>query len=212
MSISVAIADDHSIVRAGIVALLGVHDIQVVAELSSGREAFDYVRQNKPDILLLDVRMDTDRGGLETLEAICVDPIPTKVVMLSSYDNPTYIARAIALGADDYLLKTCSQEQLIKTLHRVHQQRPTESSSIFGQISAKMAKCKTVGENQALPLTLRESQVLRHIAFGLSNREIGRSLKISVETVKEHVQNILRKIDATDRTQAAVLAVRNKLV
>jgi DNA-binding NarL/FixJ family response regulator len=115
------------------------------------------------------------------------------------------------LGADEYLLKDLSREQLIDAILRVHARQPVLSDSLFARIQSLMHRNAT-GAEDGLPLTTREAQVLRHIALGLSNREIGTSLGISVETVKEHVQNLLRKLDATDRTQAAVWAIRSQLV
>jgi DNA-binding NarL/FixJ family response regulator len=148
-------------------------------------------------------------GGLEALERLRAATVRARILMLSTFDNPTYVARSIALGADGYLLKDASREELIEAIHRTSRGESAENS-LFARIRSLMAKHSEGDER--LPLTAREAQVLRHIALGLSNREIGLSLGISVETVKEHVQNILRKIDSTDRTQAAVWAVRNQLV
>ena len=210
MSISVVIADDHLVVREGIISLLKDSNVQVVAGVGSGDLAVERVQQHQPDILLLDVRMGSN-GGLDALASLRTQELATRVIMLSTYDNPTYVARSIALGANDYILKNSSRSEMLETIRRVHAGEPAMADSLFGHISKLMAKSKEKGPHD-LPLTVRESQVLRHIALGLSNREIGLSLGISVETVKEHVQNILRKIDATDRTQAAVWAVRKRIV
>lgn len=210
MPISVVIADDHDVVCQGIISLLRDSDVQVVACAHDGNQAVECVKSHQPDVLLLDVRMGGD-GGLETLETLRNEEINTRIIMVSTFDNPTYVARSFALGADEYVLKSCTRELLLETIHRVHAGEPVPEDSLFGRVSKLMARTKPA-EDDDLPLTVRESQVLRHIALGLSNREIGLSLKISVETVKEHVQNILRKIDATDRTQAAVWAVRKKIV
>jgi DNA-binding NarL/FixJ family response regulator len=159
----------------------------------------------------MDIRM-ADMDGLEALERIRQQDQGTiKVIILSTYDNPTYVARAVALGANDYVLKDCTREQLLEAIHGVVSGQAPVETSLYGRIRKVMARRQDEAD-QELPLTVREMQVLRHIALGLSNREIGLSLEISVETVKEHVQNILRKIDATDRTQAAVWAVKRQLV
>ncbi len=131
--------------------------------------------------------------------------------MLSTYDNPTYIARSVALGAADYVLKGSPREDLIGTITAA---AAGESPSRHGELKkiAGAMKVRQVIDDDDVPLTQRETQVLRHVALGLSNKEIGKSLEISVETVKEHVQNILRKIAVSDRTQAAVWAVRKGLV
>ncbi|MEN6556576.1 MAG: response regulator transcription factor, partial [Thermoguttaceae bacterium] len=134
-----------------------------------------------------------------------------RVIMLSTYDNPTYIARAVALGASDYVLKGSSREDLIATITSVAAGEAPSRSGELKKVAGTM-KVRQAVDDDDVPLTQRETQVLRHVALGLSNKEIGKSLEISVETVKEHVQNILRKIAVTDRTQAAVWAVRKGLV
>ncbi len=129
--------------------------------------------------------------------------------MLSTYDNPTYIARSLALGASDYVLKGSPRNKIIAAIERaVRGDMPADDSVIMPVRAAMERRQKS---ESGIPLTKRELQVLRHLGLGLSNKEIGQSLEISVETVKEHVQNILRKLDATDRTQVAVWAVKQGL-
>ena len=131
--------------------------------------------------------------------------------MVSTYDNPTYMARSLALGAHGYVLKDSSREELLASIRAVVRgEEPVHCQQVRSVAEAMDRRAPTVTDDIAL--TKREGQVLRHIALGLSNKEIGHSLEISVETVKEHVQNILRKTRATDRTQAAVWAVRKGLV
>ena len=132
------------------------------------------------------------------------------IVVLSTYDNPTYVARAAALGAEDFLLKGCAPDEMLQAVQRVASGAGAAPGSRMERIQQAMARRRERTDDT--PLTNREFQVLRHVALGLSNREIGRSLGISIETVKEHVQNVLRKIDVGDRTQAAVWAVRQQLV
>ena len=210
MPISVVIADDHAVVRQGIVSLLEGSDVQFVGEASGAKEAVKLIVSLQPDIVLMDVRMGAN-GGLEALEELRGQSVHSRIIMLSTYDNPTYVARAVALGASEYLLKESSRSELLDVIHRVARGEDAGQDRLFGRIRQLMTKRRDDADED-LPLTVREVQVLRHIALGLSNREIGLSLDISVETVKEHVQNILRKIDATDRTQAAVWAVRKKIV
>jgi DNA-binding NarL/FixJ family response regulator len=152
----------------------------------------------------------SEGSGLDALSAIREEFPETKVVMLSTYDNPTYLAQAVARGASDYVLKGSTREQLVEAITSAIEGKGPTTSSPFRQMAGQM-KTK-VSSSESAPLTRREEQVLRHIAFGLSNKEIALSLEISVETVKEHVQNILRKIGVADRTQAAVWAVRRGLV
>ena len=210
MSIRLLVADDHQVIRTGLATLLAGSGIEIVAEAANGKEAIEQAEQHKPDVVLLDIRMP-DGDGLSTLEKLRARVPESRVVMLSTYDNPTYIARAVALGAADYVLKGSSRDDMIATIKAA---AAGESPSRSGELKrvASAMKVRQVIDDDDVPLTQRETQVLRHVALGLSNKEIGRSLEISVETVKEHVQNILRKIAVSDRTQAAVWAVRKGLV
>jgi DNA-binding NarL/FixJ family response regulator len=204
------ICDDHEVIRTGLASLLAGSEIEIVAEAANGKDALKLAAKDKPDIILLDIRMP-DGDGLATLEKLRQKSPESKVIMLSTYDNPTYIARAVALGASDYVLKGSSRDDIIATIKAC---AAGESPSRTGELKkiASTMKVKQAIDDDDVPLTQRETQVLRHVALGLSNKEIGKSLEISVETVKEHVQNILRKIAVSDRTQAAVWAVRKGLV
>jgi len=210
MSVRLLIADDHEVIRVGLSTLLKGSGIEVVGLAGTGRETLALAEQTKPDVILLDIRMP-DGDGLETLEQLRAKVPTAKVVMLSTYDNPTYVARAVALGACDFVLKGSSRESIIETIMAAAAGESPSRSGHFRNVASAM-KVRQVADDDDVPLTQRETQVLRHVALGLSNKEIGRSLEISVETVKEHVQNILRKIAVSDRTQAAVWAVRKGLV
>jgi DNA-binding NarL/FixJ family response regulator len=210
VSINILIADDHQVVRSGLACLLEGTDIEIVAEAANSDEAVAGTLEHQPDVVLLDIRMG-DQDGLTALKSIREQSPDSRVVMLSMYDNPTYVARAVALGACDYVLKGAPRETLITALNKAAAGESPAAESVLQHIKDAMGKRQEV-KNPDIPLTNREMQVLRHVALGLRNREIGHSLGISIETVKEHVQNILRKIDATDRTQAAVWAVKKSLV
>ena len=210
MSIRVLVADDHEVVRSGLASLLKDSEIDIVAEASNGNEAADKTAEHQPDVVLLDIRMP-DGDGLSALERIRTETPESRVVMLSTYDNPTYVARSVALGASDYVLKGSSRSDLITAITAATKGESPSKVGEMRRISSAMAR-RQASADEEVPLTNRESQVLRHVALGLSNREIGRSLGISIETVKEHVQNILRKVAVNDRTQAAVWAVRKGLV
>jgi DNA-binding NarL/FixJ family response regulator len=210
MPIRLLICDDHEVIRTGLACLLAGTDIQIVAEAANGKDVIKAALKEKPDVILLDIRMP-DGDGLSTLEKLRAKIPESKVVMLSTYDNPTYIARAVALGACDYVLKGSAREDIIATIVAAAAGESPSRSGEMKRIAAAM-KVRQVIDDDDVPLTQRETQVLRHVALGLSNKEIGKSLEISVETVKEHVQNILRKIAVSDRTQAAVWAVRKGLV
>ncbi len=177
-----------------------------------GRDVPSLLADRGCDVVLLDVRMP-DIDGLATLESIreISDSVP--VVMLSAYDNLTYIARAAALGASDYLIKSGANGNIQTCLHRaIRNEDPLPVSPMAKVLRMMREEVDMTALPDEFPLTSREAQVLRHVALGLSNKEIARSLSISVETVKEHVQNILRKVKATDRTAAAVRAIQSGFV
>jgi DNA-binding NarL/FixJ family response regulator len=210
MAIRLLIADDHEVVRTGLVSLLGDTDIKIVGQAATGQQCVDLAKELQPDVILLDIRMP-EGDGLEILEQLREEAPDARVIILSTYDNPTYIARAVTLGASDYLLKGISRDELIAAIRAIHAGDTSRRSNVLKRVAAAL---RTTGAplDHEVALTIRENQVLRHIAMGLSNKEIGKSLSISVETVKEHVQNILRKLNVVDRTQAAVWAVRKGLV
>ncbi|MBN2290926.1 MAG: response regulator transcription factor [Pirellulales bacterium] len=210
MSIRLLVCDDHEVIRTGLASLLAGTDIEIIAEAANGKEAVEQAEAHRPDVILLDIRMP-DGDGLSTLEKLRTVVPDSRVVMLSTYDNPTYIARAVALGASDYVLKGSTREAIVATITAAAEGESPSRSGELRRVAGAM-KIRQVLDDDEVPLTQRETQVLRHVALGLSNKEIGRSLEISVETVKEHVQNILRKIAVSDRTQAAVWAVRRGLV
>jgi DNA-binding NarL/FixJ family response regulator len=210
MPINLIIADDHEVVRAGLKSLLEGTDIQVTAEATDGNAAFKLANKHRPDLVLLAVRMPNG-DGLSALARIKLDLPNVPVVMFSSHDNPTYIARAVALGAAGYLLKSASRNEIIDGIRAAAAGETIWSRDELRRVSGALAAPRN-GSDADVPLTKRESEVLKQLAFGLTNKEIAQSLGISYETVKEHVQHILRKIGVSDRTQAAVWAVRKNLV
>jgi DNA-binding NarL/FixJ family response regulator len=210
MAIRLLIADDHEVVRTGLVGLLTDTEIEVVGQAADGERALELTRQLKPDVVLLDIRM-ADSDGLTALSRIKAEAPNVPVLLLSSYDNPTYVARAVALGAQGYLLKGASREELLTALRAAAAGENIWTREELRRVTGALAAPRAVGDVD-VPLTQRESEVLRQLAHGLTNKEIAQSLTISYETVKEHVQHILRKIGVSDRTQAAVWAVRKGLV
>jgi DNA-binding NarL/FixJ family response regulator len=210
MAISLLIVDDHEVVRAGLKSLLQGTDIRIVAEADNATTGLKLTVKHKPDVVLLDVRMpDTD--GLNCLARIKLDLPNIPVVMFSAYDNPTYVARAVALGAAGYLSKTSSKKEIIDAIHTASKGETIWTREELRRVTGALATPR-VGAEIEVPLTKRENEVLKQLAFGLTNKEIAQALGISYETVKEHVQHILRKIGVSDRTQAAVWAVRKELV
>jgi DNA-binding NarL/FixJ family response regulator len=208
-SIRVLVADDHEIVRHGLKSVFKDSAICIVGEATDAAEAVTLTSEQRPDVVTLDVRLGAG-DGLDAIKAIREACPDTRIVMLSSFDSPTYIARAVSAGASDYVLKTASRKDLIEAVTNAAHGLPPARSGEFRRISRSMAN-KSLPDDIDVPLTPRETQVLRLVAMGLSNQEIADSLEISIETVKEHVQNLLRKLSVGDRTQAAVWAIRHGL-
>ena len=210
MPTSILIADDHQVVRTGLQTMLAGTEFEVVAEAIDGEEAVKLATKHKPDLVLLDIRMPgTD--GLAALSRIKLALPSTPVLMLSTYDNPTYIAKAVALGASGYIFKGASRDELLAAFRKVVAGEEAWTRDELRRVTGALATPR-MNADVEVPLTQRESEVLRQLAHGLTNKEIGLALGISYETVKEHVQHILRKIGVTDRTQAAVKATRLGIV
>jgi DNA-binding NarL/FixJ family response regulator len=210
MSIKVLIADDHEVVRSGLKTLLANTDIEIAAEVATGEAAVKWALAHKPDLVLLDIRMP-EGDGLTALGRIKLDKPEMPVLMLSTFDNPTYIARAVALGASGYVLKSCTRDHLLQAIRTTASGESAWTRDELRRVTGALATPRLAADVE-VPLTQRESEVLKQLAMGLTNKEIANTLHISYETVKEHVQHILRKIGVSDRTQAAVWAVRKQLV
>lgn len=208
--ISLMIVDDHETVRTGLASLLKGTEITIIAEAANGKEAVAIAVKKKPEIILLDVRMPFG-DGLSVLEELRAKVPESRVVMLTTYRNPTYIIHAADLGASDYMTKGSSREDLIAMITDV---AAGKSPSPYGEM-CHMDLCRKeisqVSEDEAL-LTQREMQVLRCVALGLNDKEIAGAIEIDIETVKKQLRNILRKIAVGNRTQAAVWAVRRGIV
>ena len=200
---NILIVDDHEIVRVGLKHLFSHW---TVIEAADGDVALKLFAKHKPDVTLLDVRMPHD--GISCLARIRLDHPAAPVLMFSGYDNPTYIARAVALGANGYLLKTATSKEIVAAIKDVADGKELWTRELLRQVSGSLSS----HGDADVRLTKRESEVLKQLAFGLTNKDIAKALGISYETVKEHVQHILRKIGVSDRTQAAVWAVRKELV
>jgi DNA-binding NarL/FixJ family response regulator len=205
--IRVLIVDDHAIIRQGLASVFKGSGIQIVGEATDADEAVRLARKLQPHVVLLDVRLESS-DGLNAIKAIVAASGDSRIVMLSTFDSTTYIARAISAGAHDYLLKTASRQELIDGVTNAASGTPPPRSGEYRRMVRSMSD-KTVPEELEVPLTPRETQVLRLVSLGLSNQEIADPLSISIETVKEHVQNLLRKLSVGDRTQAAVWAIRH---
>lgn len=205
MPIKVVLADDHPVVFEGISSACGP-EFNISGPLRNVTEIVDFVEATPPEVLVTEIRLD-GQDVLKTIEGTRERKPELKIVIYSAWDNPTYIARAAAIGVRDFVLKTVPIHNLLRAIQTAHAGEAPPPDSLIVTTQSKMRRPRQ-NHDFDVPLTNREMQVLRHISMGLSNREIGKSLGISVETVKEHVQNILRKLNVNDRTQAAVWAVK----
>ncbi len=201
--IRVMVIDDHQIVRQGLVALLNTEDdLTVIAEGSDGQQAIELFKQHAPDVTLMDLRMPRI-GGVEAINHIRRITPDAKIIVLTTYDGDEDIFRALQAGAQSYLLKGVSFEDLIEAIRVVH----AGQKRIPAEVAERLAERFSVE-----PLTGREQQVLELIVRGRSNKEIGTELKISEATVKSHINSLLSKLGVTDRTQAATTAIQRGLV
>ena len=210
MSIRLMVIDDHEIIRSGIRKMIAGSEIQFIAESNSAVNVLTGISQYHPDVILLDVRLG-DGDGLSALGRIKIERPQIPVLMLSSFDNPTYVARSVALGASGYLLKNAARDTILEAIRKVAVGENAWSREELRRVTGALATPRLAADIE-VPLTRRESEVLEQLAHGLTNKEIALALGISYETVKEHVQHILRKVGVNDHTQVAVWAVRNGLV
>ena len=207
---SLLIAHPKELIRAGLYAMLEGTRITIVGEAPDATSTLTLAKKHKPAVVLLDVAIPG--GDAFELAGTLSKSLPgTALVFMTALDNPTHMARARAVGAVHCFLKDFSQKELVAVIENAAAGKPASGSGKFGRVTASLAS-REKGPALDAGLTPRESQVLAHVAYGLSNDEISHTLGISVETVKEHVQNILRKLAVNDRTQAAVWAVRSGVV
>ena len=201
--IRIVVADDHPIVRSGIVAnLMQQRDMKVVAEGKDGLEALALIKKYLPDVVLLDLRMPR-LDGLDVVAEINALHLNTKVIVITTYENPEDIQRSVKAGARAYLLKDCSQQVLLEAVRRVY----LGEIFLLPQIAQKL-----VDQMQNPQISPRELEVLKSVASGKSNKEIGVQLFISEGTVKTHVANLLTKLEVPGRTSAVREAVRRGLL
>ena len=215
-TVRVALVDDHGIVRQGLRALLTLQGIEVVGEAESGFSAIDLARELRPDVMLLDIRMK-DGDGLQCLPQIKEASPETSVIMLTTYANPGYLARAINSGASGYLSKETDPAQIVRVVRAAAVgdsliDRTLLEAALSHALESSAPQPEPVLDMPIEPLSERERDVLRLLVNGLNNSAIADALSVSVPTVKTHVQHILHKLHVSDRTQAALLAVRAGLV
>lgn len=195
--------DDHPLIRQGIAGLLAVHlDLTVIAEAENGREAIQQFRAHLPDITLMDLQMP-EMSGLDALIAIRGEFPEARIIVLTTYSGDVQVQRALKAGARAYLLKDTLHRELLETIRAVH----AGKKSISAEASFQLAEHATDDA-----LTVSEIRVLRLIAAGNANKEIATRLSLTEETVKGHVRNILSKLNAGDRTHAAMIGLKRGII
>ena len=201
--IQVLTVDDHPLLRKGIVGLVNAEsDMKVVAEASTGVEATKQFKQHRPDITLMDLQLP-DMSGIEAMISIRQEFPEARIIVLTTYAGDAQVVRALKAGARGYLLKAEVNDELLDTIRSVH----AGHRWIHPELAAELAEY--TGREV---LTVREIEVLRLIATGNANKEIGAKLSVSEDTVKRHVTNILGKLDANDRTHAVTIAVKRGII
>jgi len=213
MSIGVLVADDQSMVRAGFRMLLaGEADIEVVAEASNGLEAVEKAARLQPTVVLMDIRMP-ELDGLEATRRILAANDQARVLILTTFDLDEYIYEALRAGASGFVLKDDPPEQLIAAIHTVAAGDALLSPAVTRRVITQFTHIpRPTAPRELDELTAREAEILRLIAQGLSNAEIGQQLFIGETTVKTHVTHLLAKLNLRDRVQAVVLAHQAGLV
>jgi DNA-binding NarL/FixJ family response regulator len=209
--VNIMIADDHSMVREGIKQLLELDgDIVVTSEASNGKQCIEHLDENRTDVLLLDINMPL-MNGLQVLQYIRENRLKVKVLILTIHNEVEYLMRAVELGVDGYVLKDSDSSVLKKAIFCVNRGEAFIQPELTPILKMKLEE-KNNQTNEDGALTKREIEVLKLLAEGLFNKEIAYMLAISEKTVKNHVSNIFKKINVSDRTQAAVYAIRNNFV
>ncbi|TAH71502.1 MAG: response regulator transcription factor [Anaerolineaceae bacterium] len=211
-AINVMIADDHSMVREGIKQILELDgDIKVNAEAGSGRECIDVLNENKTDVLLLDINMP-NMNGLQVLQYLREKKTDIKVLILTIHNEVEYLVRAVEIGVDGYVLKDSDSTVLKKAIFTINGGDTFIQPELTPMLKKRLEDKSTNAKNFDDSLTRREIEVLKLLAEGLFNKEIAYTLNISEKTVKNHVSNIFKKINVSDRTQAAVYAIKHNFV
>jgi len=210
-TIRILVADDHTVVRDGLTAMLGRQgDFSVVGEAKNGREAVESARSLQPDIILMDLRMP-EMDGVEAMRQIRSADANVKFIVLTTFDTDEYIFDAIEAGAKGYLMKDTSREKLFQAIHAVHQGESLIEPGVASKLLDRFAELSR-GAAPADVLSQREMEVLGLMAEGAGNKAIAADLSIAESTVKTHVANIFQKLEVSGRTDAVTKAIRKGII
>ncbi len=208
--IRIVLADDHTVLRDGLAYLLNSEaDFEVVGLARDGLEAIEMVRKMQPDVVLMDLQMPR-LSGVEAIKHLQGMRDPVNVIILTTFDTDEYIFEGIKAGAKGYLLKDVGREELCRTIRLVNQGQTLTQPAITARLFKLLAQDKS--KKSEISLTERELDVLKLLTLGDRNKEIANKLSISESTVKSYVTNIMQKFNVTDRTEAAMYAVQNRII
>lgn len=211
MAISIVIADDHAMVREGLKCLLELDDLyEVVGVASDGYECLDVINKTNPDIIILDINMPK-LDGLQTLKIMRQEKIQSKVIIVTINDDVDYLIQALDYECNGYVLKNSEFDILKEAINAVVSGDTFIEPRLMNLLNSNLAK-RDIKKSMIDALTKRELEILKLISKGMLNKEIASQLNISERTVKNHISNIFKKIDVSDRTQAAVFAIKNGVV
>lgn len=209
--IRVMITDDHSLIREGLKQLLEFDgSIEVVGEASNGVECLEKLNECNPEVLLLDINMP-EKNGIEVLKQMKEENFKIKVLILTVHNEMDYLMKAVDIGVDGYILKDSESSELKKAIRAVRDGENYIQPSLIPALNSQLLNRDTDKDKISF-LTNRELEVLVQVANGMFNKEIATNLNISERTVKNHISNIFKKIDVSDRTQAAVFAIKNNII
>ena len=211
MSIKVMLVDDHALIREGIKQLLEFDgSIEVIEQTSDGIECLEKLKTERPDILLLDINMPK-MNGIEVLEALKAKKDPVKVLILTVHSEVEYLVKAVDIGANGYILKDSGSVELKQAIMDIINNDSYIQPSLIPALNSRLIN-RDMDKEKLKSLTKREVEIIAQVASGMFNKEIANNLGISERTVKNHISNIFKKIDVSDRTQAAVFAIRNNII